>query len=98
MWEKIKSVTPETWARTICFMLALINQFLAVLGRNEISFVESDVYQIVSIIFTLVTGIVAWWKNNSFTKAAQEGDIRMKEVKAQMLAEKLGMEDFSDID
>lgn len=97
MWDKIKSVTPETWARTICFILALINQVLAVLGRNKIEFVENDVYQIVSAVFTVVTGIVAWWKNNSFTKAAIAADVYMKDLKSQEYLEKF-TNDFSDID
>jgi len=98
MWQKIKEIKPETWARTICFILALINQVLAVLGRNQIKFVESDVYQIVSAIFTVVTGIIAWWKNNSFTKAAIQADVYLDELRAKAVAEELEHQDFSNID
>ena len=55
---------------TLCLCLALVNQLLAVFGKDVIPFAEDDVYQAVSIIFTLVSAVAAWWKNNSFTRAA----------------------------
>lgn len=82
MWEKIKAITPDTWARTICLILALANQTLAMLGKDILPFAENDVYQVVSIIATIVTGIVAWWKNNSFTDAAIKSDKYMNALKS----------------
>lgn len=63
-------ITAGTVARTVCLCLALINQLLAIFGKNVIPFAEDDVYQAVSIIFTLASSVAAWWKNNSFTQAA----------------------------
>ena len=77
---KVKS---ETIARTICLVLALVNQCLAVSGKGKIEFVENDVYQFVSLIFTFVTAVTAWWKNNSFTQAALKGDEVMNRLKAE---------------
>lgn len=91
MWEQIKQVNADTWARTICFALALVNQILAIFGKDQISFVESEIYQVVSIIFTIITGVAAWWKNNSFTAAARKGDLVMS-------AEKLGVDLSADED
>ena len=82
MWEKIKSVSPDTWARTVCLFMALLNQCLAIFGKEALPFAENDIYQAVSLIATLVTGAVAWWKNNSFTQAARMGDKIMKGMKA----------------
>lgn len=82
MWEALKSVDPHTWARSVCFILALINQALAVFGKGQIEFVEDDVYQLVSLIATFVTGAFAWWKNNSFTPNAQAADRYLHELRA----------------
>lgn len=70
-------VTPETWARTIVLFIALINQILAILGRGQIEIAESDIYQIASLIATFASAIWAWWKNNSFSTGAQNGDAVM---------------------
>ena len=93
MWEKIKAVTPETWARTICFILALVNQVLAIFGKNQIPFVENDVYQVISVLFTVVTGVVAWWKNNSFTKESIAADVYMNELRDQYVLDIIENED-----
>ena len=93
MWNKIKSVAPDTWARTICLLLAFINQILAITGKDMLPFTENEVYQIVSLLATLVTGGVAWWKNNSFTEAAQMGDAYIAAIRSAEVSE----DDGSDI-
>lgn len=82
VWEKLKNVTPDTWARSICLLLALVNQMLAIFGKDILPFAENDVYQLVTIIATVVTGVVAWWKNNSFTAPAIEADKYLKTIKS----------------
>lgn len=67
-------IAPDTIARTIVLALALINQLLINTGKAPISIMEEDVYQLVSIIFTIVTAVVAWWYNNSFTQKAIRAD------------------------
>ena len=57
----------------------MINQFLILFGKGTIPFAEDDIYQFVSMLFTAVTTVVAWWKNNSFTKEAIEADMMLKE-------------------
>ena len=74
-------ISAGTIARTLCLCLALINQLLAIFGKGTISFAEDDIYQAVSIIFTLVTSVAAWWKNNSFTQSALKADEVMREGK-----------------
>lgn len=80
-WEKVKTVSPHTWARSVCFIIALINQALATFGKEALPFAENDVYQLVSLIATVATGLVAWWKNNSFTDAAIKADTYMYTLK-----------------
>lgn len=75
------NISAGTIARTICLVLAIINQVLLIFGKRAIEFVDEDIYQIVSTIFMIVTAVVAWWKNNSFTKAARLADAIMKEEK-----------------
>lgn len=67
-------IAPDTIARTIVLALALINQILAIMGKGTIDIAENDIYQVVSLIATIITSIVAWWYNNSFTKKAIRAD------------------------
>ena len=75
------NISAGTIARTICLCFALLNQILIVFGKGTIDIVDEDIYQIVSTAFTIVTAVMAWWKNNSFTKAARLADAIMKEEK-----------------
>ena len=74
-------ISEGTWARTIVLALALINQVLMAMGHSPINVADEDVTLLVSTIFTIVAAIVAWWKNNSFTKPAIEADEHMKSLK-----------------
>lgn len=75
------NITADTIARTVVLALALINQVFAIEGRTAIPIAESDVYQIISLCWTIGASVTAWWKNNSFTSAALAGDKKMKELK-----------------
>ena len=63
-----------TIIRTVCLIVALSNQVLTVCGKNPLPFSEEEVYEVVSVTITVVTALVAWWKNNSFTKRAIYAD------------------------
>lgn len=67
-------VKADTIARTLVLILALVNQVLAVLGKGTIDIAENDIYQLVSIAWTVVSAVVAWWYNNSFTEHAIRAD------------------------
>lgn len=77
----MKDIKADTIARTICLGLALINQILAIIGKEALPFAEDNVYQICTLIATLVTSGIAWWKNNSFTQPAINADDTMKAEK-----------------
>ncbi len=70
----LKGVSVQTWVRTAVLILALVNQALVIFGitNNEIELEEWTQYA--SYIFTVVTAVWSWWKNNSFTAKAQEAD------------------------
>lgn len=74
-------VTAGTISRTIILALALINQALTLSGKQIISIAYDDIYQIVSLIFTIGASISAWWKNNSFTSKAIKADEYLNNLK-----------------
>lgn len=74
-------IQPDTIARTIVLALALLNQLLAIFGKGTIQIAENDIYQVVSIVWTIASAIVAWWYNNSFTKHAIRADDYLASLK-----------------
>ena len=78
----MENVKADTIARTIILVLALVNQVLAIAGKDKIPVVESDIYQICSLAVTVGSAIWSWWKNNSFTKTAIKADEYKKALKA----------------
>ena len=74
-------ISADTIARTIVLFIAILNQILAILGKNRLEIAESDIYQIVTLVFTIGSAVWAWWKNNSFTQNALKADEFMKELK-----------------
>ena len=77
----MKPIKNDTIARTLCLAIALINQILAIFGKEILPFEDDTIYQVCSLVATLVTSGVAWWKNNSFTQSAIEADEQMKKLK-----------------
>lgn len=82
------SVKVDTIARTIILALALINQILAIAGKDKIPVVESDIYQICSLAVTVGSAVWSWWKNNSFTKSAIAADNYKAELKEEAISRK----------
>ena len=74
-------ITAETIARTIVLVIALLNQIFAIFGRDQIPIAEDNVYQLVSILFTIGAAIWSLWKNNSVTQNAIKADEYLKELK-----------------
>ena len=71
----------DTIARTIVLVLALLNQLLAIFGKEQLPIAEDHIYQLVSILFTIGAAVWSWWKNNSVTKNAVKADEYLKELK-----------------
>lgn len=74
-------VKTETIVRTIILVVALVNQILTAVGKNPLPFSESEMYEGLTAVVTIAASIWAWWKNNSFTKAAINADEYMHELK-----------------
>ena len=85
--RKIKEVTLNqkissgTVARTIVLAISLLNQLLTMNGKNPLPFADEAVYQGVTATITVVSSLVAWWKNNSFTGAAIQADDMLTKIK-----------------
>lgn len=76
-------VSSGTIARTIVLVLALVNQVLSMLGYKIIPIEDEQVNDFITMLFTVGSALAAWWKNNSFTEAAIEGDKYKDIVKEQ---------------
>ena len=74
-------ITSGTIARTAILILALVNQVLTATGHSVINISDDNINTLISTGFTIVSAIIAWWKNNSFTQAAIMADEVMKEDK-----------------
>lgn len=70
----ISSVSAGTWARLALLVLSMLNMALMGCGIKTLPFENEEVTQAVSAVFAVVSALVAYWKNNSFTAAAQAAD------------------------
>ena len=76
-------ITSGTIARTVILILALVNQVLTATGRSIIKVSDDDINTLISTGFTIVSALIAWWKNNSFTQSAIKADAAMREDKTR---------------
>lgn len=61
-----------TLIRTIVLAVALINQFLTAFGLTKIPGTSDEQILVLSTIFTAVTAIIAWFKNNYLTSKGKK--------------------------
>lgn len=76
-------ISKETIIRTVLLAAALINMVLNALGKNTLPFTNDEISEIISVGFMAVTSIIAWWKNNSFTKNAIKADEYLEELREE---------------
>ena len=76
-------IKKETIIRTIILVIAIINNILTILGKNPLPFTNEEVEEALTIIFTVIATLWAWWKNNSFTKSAIAADNIMNVLKGK---------------
>ena len=74
-------ISAGTIARTIILLLSLINQCLSMAGVSPLPIEDEQVETIITTAWTVIAALIAWWKNNSFTQAALEGDKLMHTLK-----------------
>ena len=59
-----KKISVGTIVRTVCLALALINQVLVMTGHSVLPIADEQVEELFTLGATLITSLVAWWKNN----------------------------------
>ena len=74
-------ITSGTIARTVILILALVNQVLTATGHSVINISDENVNTLISTGFTIVSALIAWWKNNSFTNDAIAADEYKRQLK-----------------
>ena len=74
-------ISAGTIARTIILLLALTNQILVSAGKSPIIIQDEQITETVSLLFTIGASILAWWKNNSFSKTAIKADEYREKLK-----------------
>ncbi|QGX64969.1 phage holin [Bacillus sp. ms-22] len=74
----MKTFDKGTVIRTVLLFIALINQTLVMFGQTVLPIIEEQVqtvgealYVAGSTIFTMVTAVIAWFKNNYVTYKGQ---------------------------
>lgn len=77
------NISAGTIARTLCLVLALLNQTLTITGHAVLPIDDDTINQVVSLVFTVGASVAAWWKNNSFTRTAQAADQYMDALKEE---------------
>lgn len=73
--------------RAIVLVFALVNQILTAIGKNPLPFSDDTLYEIVTVIVTIIASAWAWWKNNNITSAAKLGQTIVTYIKSGKLSE-----------
>jgi SPP1 family holin len=71
MSKMVQPIKKSAILRTMFLVLALINQALVTFGKSPIPLDEANVELVFSLVWTAVASVMAWWKNNDFTKQAR---------------------------
>lgn len=77
-------VSVGTVVRTVLLVLAVANQLLTASGHAVLALDDATVTQLVSAAFTTAAALAAWWKNNSFTRAARVGDAALRQARTAL--------------
>lgn len=79
----LQNVSKGTVVRGILMVMVLINYILSALDINPVVINETDLGNVVTIFLTVGTFVISYWKNNSWTKAAQAADTKLNEIKGE---------------
>lgn len=77
------TVSPATIARTAALVLALVNQVLSATGHPVLPIESAELEQLVSTGATVITALIGWWYNNSFTPEAIKADAEYDRLRAK---------------
>lgn len=74
-------ISKGTIIRTAVLILALVNNGLVIAGKSPLPITDEALTQGLSYAITTVAALIAWWKNNSFTKEAIRADEYLEELR-----------------
>lgn len=74
-------ISKGTIVRTIMIVVVIINLILKQFGIDAINVSESEILTFIEALIEVATIVVAFWKNNSFTKHAIKADEFLKTLK-----------------
>lgn len=81
MFECLKRVKLSSWARLFVLAVAVINAALQIFGVEIISFGNEEAEKAATVVVLAVSALTAYWKNNSFTEAAQAADEVLRTIR-----------------
>ena len=70
----LRSVTPATWVRLVLLVASVIGVAVRLFGGDFSAENEETAKDIAAVVVLVITSASAYWKNNSFTEAAQAAD------------------------
>lgn len=89
-------ISKGTIIRMAALLLGLINMVLVNTGHGVLPIDEAWLEGLITDLWVIGAAIVAAWKNNSFTKAALEGDAVMRAIKILAKQGAEAIEEFSN--
>lgn len=75
------NASKDTIVRTIVLAVTWLNMLITTDGKNPLPFSDEEIYQGATYLVTLIATLWSYWKNNSWTEAAVEGDKYKNAVK-----------------
>ena len=77
----LKNVTPASWARLVMLIVSVVGVGFRIFGADYAAENEEFAKDAASIIVLIISSASAYWKNNSFTEAAQAADAILSALK-----------------
>lgn len=78
------NITAGTIARTICLILALVNQVLVMTGHSVLPIENQTIELVVTNVWTIAAAVWGYWKNNSWTLKARKADAYLAREKEKL--------------
>lgn len=79
----LEGISVGTWVRFVMTLISIVLVVLKFFGINLAAPQYSDVEFVITALFTIITFVQNFWKNNSITLAAQEADAYMHKLKGE---------------
>lgn len=77
----LRNVTPSSWIRLALLLASVISVALRLFGGDFTAENEELAKDVAAVIVLAVSSAAAYWKNNSFTEAAQAADAILAALK-----------------